>query len=185
MQPALRDRCLRAVAADPSLRTVEAGSAQVGVFDISDESLDERLAAALRSCPKMLGLLLSPGCTRGDCAGALARGFHGLLSYRRIESGLAEAARAMASGYLWFPVTAIPALLLLEPAGLAAQGRIPLTPQEWKVAALASRGLSNKEIGDALRIAESTVKFHLANLFGKCCVRSRREVAAALWGVTA
>ena len=38
---------------------------------------------------------------------------------------------------------------------------------------LASRGLSNREIGGALGISEHTGKFHLAGIFGKLGVSTR------------
>ena len=41
------------------------------------------------------------------------------------------------------------------------------------------RRLSNKEIADVLNISESTVKYHISNLFGKLQVTSRHELVRA------
>jgi DNA-binding NarL/FixJ family response regulator len=49
----------------------------------------------------------------------------------------------------------------------------PLTPRERDVLDLASRGLSNRDIGVALGISEHTVKFHLAAIYGKLGVSTR------------
>ncbi len=51
-----------------------------------------------------------------------------------------------------------------------------LTRQEKVVAELVKRGLSNREIGEELCIAESTVKKHLSNIFDKLEIDSRREL---------
>jgi DNA-binding CsgD family transcriptional regulator len=59
--------------------------------------------------------------------------------------------------------------------GFASPG--VLTPQESIILSLLSRNLSNKEIGNRLRISERTVKFHLTNMFDKLGVRSRHALA--------
>jgi DNA-binding NarL/FixJ family response regulator len=38
------------------------------------------------------------------------------------------------------------------------------------------RRLSNKEIGEVLNIQESTVKFHLSNIFSKLQVKKRSDL---------
>jgi len=52
-----------------------------------------------------------------------------------------------------------------------------LTERELEVLALVSKGLSNKEIGARLHIAEATVARHLVNVFDKLHVRCRTEAA--------
>jgi NarL family two-component system response regulator LiaR len=47
--------------------------------------------------------------------------------------------------------------------------------RELEVLLLASRGLSNRQIADHLRLSEATVKRHLANLYHKMGVSSRGE----------
>jgi len=53
-----------------------------------------------------------------------------------------------------------------------------LSPREVEILALVCRGLSNAEIGDALVIAPSTAKRHVANIFGKLGVASRPQAIA-------
>jgi DNA-binding NarL/FixJ family response regulator len=49
--------------------------------------------------------------------------------------------------------------------------------------ALVVQGLSNKEIAQALKLAESTVKIHVAALFTKLGIRGRAAAAGcAAWG---
>ena len=52
-----------------------------------------------------------------------------------------------------------------------------LTSRETDVLKLVARGLSNKEVGRELNLAEITVKLHLRNVFRKIGARSRSEAA--------
>jgi len=42
---------------------------------------------------------------------------------------------------------------------------------------LVAEGLTNREIGERVFLAEKTVKNHMTNILGKLCVRSRVEAA--------
>jgi DNA-binding NarL/FixJ family response regulator len=52
-----------------------------------------------------------------------------------------------------------------------------LSGRELEILLLAARGLSNERIASSLRIAEATVKRHLANVYPKMGVSSRGEAA--------
>jgi len=53
----------------------------------------------------------------------------------------------------------------------------PLTRREGEVAQLVSRGLTNRQIGDALVITEGTAALHVKNALRKLGFRSRAELA--------
>ncbi|MEW6363924.1 MAG: response regulator transcription factor [Acidobacteriota bacterium] len=53
--------------------------------------------------------------------------------------------------------------------------RMDLTPREVEVLRLVARGESNKEIGVALSINETTVKVHVRSILGKLGARDRTE----------
>ncbi len=53
-----------------------------------------------------------------------------------------------------------------------------LSARELEVLRLAARGMTNREIGQALSISHRTVQGHLANLYGKLGVSSRTEAVA-------
>ncbi len=53
-----------------------------------------------------------------------------------------------------------------------------LTPSERRVLNLIGEGLSNREIGDQLGIAEKTVKNHITSLLAKMGLQRRTQVAA-------
>lgn len=65
-----------------------------------------------------------------------------------------------------------------EPRHAAPLGGDALTSREQEVLVLLTRGLSNKEIGAALRIAEATVKNHVHHLLEKLNVGTRAQAAA-------
>ena len=53
-----------------------------------------------------------------------------------------------------------------------------LSPREREVAALVARGLTNREVAEALVISEGTARVHVAHILAKLGVRSRVQVAA-------
>ena len=65
----------------------------------------------------------------------------------------------------------------------AAEGKdIALTLREQEVLRLITRGFSNKEIADILRISPDTVKTHVRNIFSKLAVTDRTQ--AAVWAAS-
>jgi DNA-binding NarL/FixJ family response regulator len=67
---------------------------------------------------------------------------------------------------------------------LTAEPLATLGQRELEVLALLAQGQRNRVIADTLRITESTVKYHVANILTKLAVTSRTE-AAALYLATA
>ena len=55
---------------------------------------------------------------------------------------------------------------------------VVLSPREREIASLANRGLSNLEIARELSISHKTVEKHLASVFGKLGISSRRQLRA-------
>ena len=61
------------------------------------------------------------------------------------------------------------------PAPAAAHGAV-LTPKEAEVLTLLARNLSNKEIARAMQVGETTIKWHVKNLFSKLDAGTRTQV---------
>ena len=56
-------------------------------------------------------------------------------------------------------------------------GTVPLTAREREVATLVARGLTNRQIGAELVIAERTVDVHVSNILNKLTLTSRTQLA--------
>jgi DNA-binding NarL/FixJ family response regulator len=59
-----------------------------------------------------------------------------------------------------------------------SDGFEPLTPRELEVLGLLARGLTNKEIAEALVITERTAKFHVSAILGKLGADNRTEAVS-------
>ena len=70
-------------------------------------------------------------------------------------------------------------------AAPGANGGLPLTPRECEVAELIARGLTNRQIGTRLFIAERTVDTHVGRILAKLGCASRAQVAAIMAGAAA
>jgi DNA-binding CsgD family transcriptional regulator len=98
-----------------------------------------------------------------------------------------EAAQAIGAAWLASEVEgfALRARLRLEPeepspdaAPDAGEDPFGLTPRERQVLALLADGRTNREIGQALYMAEKTASVHVSRILSKLDVRSRTEAAA-------
>jgi DNA-binding NarL/FixJ family response regulator len=67
-----------------------------------------------------------------------------------------------------------------EPARLELEASSTLTAQEERIARLACDGHSNADIGSQLFISPRTVEYHLAQVFTRLQIASRRELKRAL-----
>lgn len=90
------------------------------------------------------------------------------------------AVRAVAAGFTVLPPSLTTSVLAGGPRTLTRDGESPtpiepLTPRERDVLQRLADGLSNRAIGEALRISDHTVKFHLASIFGKLGASTRTE----------
>jgi DNA-binding CsgD family transcriptional regulator len=117
--------------------------------------------------------------TSVELGSALRRAGHRSESRARLTEGL-EIARSCGAT----------ALVERGYEGLAAGGTRPrkilrsgvaeLTASERRVAAMASEGMTNREIAEALVVTTKTVESHLGHAYRKLEIRSRRELARAL-----
>ena len=99
------------------------------------------------------------------------------------EASISALASAVAlferSGADWRRDRANEAMRELGQAGRRAAGRhggVALSPRERDVAHLAVEGLTARQIGERLHIGERTVETHLANLYVKLGVESKRDL---------
>jgi DNA-binding NarL/FixJ family response regulator len=111
----------------------------------------------------------------------LRAGAAGYLLKDAPSEKLAEAIRVAARGES-FLQPSVAAKVVAEFARLTANAVAqplvePLSSREREVLRLIASGASNREIADALFLAEGTVKNHVTNILGKLGVRDRTQAA--------
>jgi two-component system response regulator DevR len=115
-------------------------------------------------------------------AEALRRGAQAYV-LKDVDLGeLVRIIRAVARGESGFDsrsAAVVRALAAGGPSGSAGDESPALTGREREVVRLIAEGLTNREIGQAIFVSESTVKFHVRNVMRKLDVHHRAEVAYA------
>jgi two-component system NarL family response regulator len=105
-----------------------------------------------------------------DVYRAVQAGARGYVLKGTFSEGILEAIRTVHAGRF---------LIAPEAAERLAQrvSNPSLTAREIAVLELVAKGLSNREIGTVLFVAEVTVKFHLKNIYAKLGASDRTEAA--------
>lgn len=106
-------------------------------------------------------------------AAALAAGASAFLLKTVRGTEIAEIVRAVATGR-----NLLDERVMARRKAAHADPTEALTPTEHKVLELIGDGLSNREIGDQLGLAEKTVKNHVTGLLAKMGFRRRTQAAA-------
>jgi DNA-binding NarL/FixJ family response regulator len=128
----------------------------------------KQVREALELRPDALVVASMPGDASGaDMRKVLAAGARGILLDDDVPTALGPTIAAVSAGQLVVPPT-----LRRQ---LAPQA---LSHREKEVLRLMADGYTNRQIADALYVAESTVKTHLSSAFRRLGVHSRREAAA-------
>jgi DNA-binding NarL/FixJ family response regulator len=110
---------------------------------------------------------------------ALEAGATGYLLKDADAAEVADAIRAAVAGEVHLDPTAAKALAASLRAPRSAADA--LTPREREVLVLVARGVTNREIGRHLGVAERTARTHVSNILAKLGLASRTQ--AALWAV--
>lgn len=114
----------------------------------------------------------------------MENGLAGYLRKRDAPAYIVEAVRGAARGQDgWLsPGVARKVMKVRQRSdGAALLEECGVTPREREVLNLMVRGLSNREIADALFISKNTVRTHVSRLYEKLGVGSRREAMAWAW----
>ena len=140
----------------------------------------ESLRALVSTFPDVPVAVVSGTANRADVRAVIQAGARGFIPKTANAEYLSHALQLLIAGG-----TSVPADLIMaeEPA---AAPPTPLAQMQW-VSTLSAReldvlrgvvrGLSNKQIGRELELAEVTVKLHLRSIFRKMGVRTRAEAA--------
>lgn len=152
------------------------------VFVLDSGTLPASLNTYLRSLrlrfPDARILVLDHPLPTHELCRLLFLGIQGFLSYEEADDWLPQAIRAVAAGHLWVPHEVLEQYVRYSTQLARLRGRKgdTFTRREKRILELVHRRLSNKEIGSILGISESTVKFHLGNIFAKLGVHDRQAI---------
>lgn len=121
-------------------------------------------------------MMLTVAENRESLMAALKAGAHGYVLKGVSAAVLRDVVRRVAGGEAY--VTPMLAAALLTEFSRPAQedpATAELTPREADVLELLKQGLTNREIGERMHLAEKTVKHYMTNILQKLHVRSRTE----------
>ena len=202
MQPQSQHRKIRILLVDDhivlrmGLTTATNGEPDMEVVADADNGLEANKAYRTHRPDVVVLDLRMPGLNGIDTIRRLREEFHEarVPVFSNFASG-DEAYQALKAGALGFVVKEMALERLLEairkvhqsepyiPPEIAMRmnGRVlsQLSPRELEVLRLVAKGLSNKEIGPALRVVEGTIKIHLTNILAKLGVSDRTQAILA------
>ena len=178
-----KNRDLHAVTLDDLIvhRPAE-GIAPVFIIDRGgiDLPLSECLCVLRKRHPNAKFVVLDQEQPPGEIVRLLSLGIHGFAAYPQVSEQLVQAVQCVAQGKLWISSDVLEAYVRHSITSLKSVNESPtgqgITQRESQVIELVKRRLSNKEIGAILNVRESTVKFHLSNIFSKLQVNRRSEL---------
>ena len=165
--------------ADEAMRVVGRTAPALVLLDLklsSAPGLDglDLCAELTRAHPRSAVLVLTTALEDSLVVSALRNGARGYVVKEVDTSELLRAIRAVHRGENAFDPRSSSAMVRGLTA-TAGRDQKMLTAREIEVLRLLARGLSNRAIGEALFIAETTAKFHVANIMRKLEVTRRSE----------
>lgn len=142
----------------------------VVIIDMDEETSFDRLLDIRRTMSARSKVILWIHAITPELAyQAMRLGVRGILRKSLGTDVLLKCLQKVADGECWFEEALTSSFLEMR--------AICLTRRESQLVSLVSQGLKNKEIADALFIAEPTVKIYLSRLFRKVGAKDRFELA--------
>ncbi len=132
--------------------------------------------------PQVKIVIVTVSHEEADLFEAIKSGAEGYLLKDMSEEDFARTINGIAEGEA--PLSSGLATKILEEFGRISrdeardQDRDALTKREGEVLQLVTEGATNRAVGAALFISESTVSFHMKNILGKLHARNRSEAVA-------
>ena len=156
----------------------------LAIIDLKMPGLDspKDLAKIRRQWPSVRVVVLSGSEDRADILACLEAGVHGYILKSERSEMVIEHLRFVLDGNIYVPpmLADLPSTAngRVRPGLAQAAAASSLTPRQRDVLQLISEGLSNKEIGTRLTLAEGTVKLHVAAVLRAIGVANRAHAAA-------
>ncbi len=177
---------------DPSLSVLpvdaladeNSGNSSTLIFLVDNCQLPLPISECLRRVrffyPEGKCLVLDRELPKEDLLYLLRLRVDGFLPYDAIAENLLTAIHSVALGNIWVPREIRHEYVQCAGEGLRTSAPLKkMTGRETQIHELVNRRLSNKEIADILHLQESTVKFHLSNIYSKLQVSNRYDIIHA------
>ena len=152
------------------LTKVDSLRPDIALLDVRMPGMEaaEGVAAIRRIHPDLRIVLISAFDYGEDVYGVIQAGANGFLTKDCTRNEIPICLNTVLEGRMWLPPG--PA------AKLAARIQSPeLTGRQAQILEMVAEGKSNKEVGQAMRITEGTVKVHLNRIFRKLGVEGRTQ----------
>jgi two-component system, NarL family, nitrate/nitrite response regulator NarL len=169
-----------------ALERVKELDPDVALLDLKMPNLDGAAASEriVRESPRTAIVIVTVSDTDQDLSAALAAGARGYVLKNATLDELLRAIHGAAAGQLVLSSSVASKVLLQMGATSATSSPLPqdsatpLTDREMEILRLLGRGASNREIADAMVIAEATVRGHVHHVLDKLKLQNRLQAAA-------
>jgi DNA-binding NarL/FixJ family response regulator len=190
--PLLREGVVHTLSAESDMTVVaEAGTGERALELLRELSPDillldiampgkggiETAREAVDCCPMTRVLMLTVSENEDDVMAALKAGARGYVLKGVAAPGLVQGVRAVHEGEVYISPVLASTILYEMTSAEDPEPFDALTDRERQVLELVGEGLTNREIGERLYLAEKTVKHYMTSVLQKLHVRSRVEAA--------
>jgi len=190
--PLFREGVVNTLSAEPDIEVIaEANSGEsaveqavdllpdVAILDLTMPGIGGIAATGqiATQCPATAVLVLTVSEDADDLLQALKAGARGYVLKGVAGQGLIHAVRSVTAGEVYITPALASGLLSEMTRDDPADPFENLTGREHEILELVAAGLTNREIGERLFLAEKTVKHYMTNVLQKLQVRSRVEAA--------
>ena len=129
------------------------------------------------ACPATKIVMLTVSEHEDDLLSAFKAGARGYVLKGVSAQELANIISTVADGEVYVTPALAAGMLVEMTHGRPYDPLIELTDREREILQLVAEGLTNRQIGEHLHLAEKTIKHYMTNILGKLHVRSRLDAA--------
>ena len=170
---------------EAALKAIADPAVYLAIVDLTMPGMTNPLdLAKLRALrPDLRVVVLSGSDARSDILAALTAGAHGYILKSERTGSILTRIKHVLAGEIYVPpcLADLPAAdvrnHLHDTSASSAQFEV-VTPRQREVLQLITEGMSNKEIGRRLGVAEGTVKMHVATILKAIGANNRAHAAA-------
>ncbi len=132
------------------------------------------------ACPVTKIVMLTVSEHEDDLMAAFKAGAQGYVLKGVSARELANIIHAVADGEVYVTPALAAGVLVEMTRGRPHDPLMELTEREREILQFVAKGLTNRQIGEHLHLAEKTIKRYITNILGKLHVRSRLDAAVLI-----